>query len=166
MKSTNAIRRKVDVLQKQAEEIEELGIKLLIGTDFVTSNPLNYLSKPNFGIPLRTIQHEVIIKYQQWYSTVLMMVREYIPEWRDVFEAYYSPSSSSHMQGYNGVMDYLRLNKYTIYKTIEDILNDFTSDLERQLSILLSILSVVEVKEMSLRELISADVSSTRKTEH
>ena len=87
------------------------------------------------------------------------MVREYVPEWTDMFEAYYS--SSSRTQGYNGVIDYLRLNKYTIYNTIEDILNDFTSDLEGQLSILLSILSVVEVKEMSLRELSSADVART-----
>ena len=29
MKSTNALKRKVDELQKQAEEIEELGVRLL-----------------------------------------------------------------------------------------------------------------------------------------
>ncbi len=68
MNSTNALKRKVDELQKQAEEIEELGIKLLEGATFEGSllGGWGLFISLDYNNPLKKLQSEVILKYQQW----------------------------------------------------------------------------------------------------
>ena len=55
----------------------------------------------------------------------------------------------------------MKLWGYTAFNNREMAITEFVNGLEAQLSILLSIPSVVEVKEMSLRELVTADVART-----
>ncbi len=72
MNNKDTLKRKIEGLKKQAEEIEELGVKLLeevpcreVPSLGVLFHSLDYRS------PLRKLQRELIIKYQQWYSTCL-----------------------------------------------------------------------------------------------
>ena len=161
MNSKDALIRKVDELHKQAKEIEEQGIQLLELTasieDFSEGDSV-FFHQMGYQGPGREIQRELILKYQQWYSTCLRLVDEYTPEWREDFKLRYSyPNSTKSL----GIMEFLNLGVFSIYRHKHLAINEFVRDLEAQLSILLSIPSVVEVKEMSLRELITADVART-----
>jgi hypothetical protein len=103
------------------------------------------------------VQREAILKYRQWYSTGLQLLDQYITEWVDEYKNCYDNDT----RGYNGLMGYLRLGSFSNYEIREQVISDFVSQLDTQLSILLSIPPVVEVKEMGLRELITADVART-----
>jgi hypothetical protein len=154
--SKDALKRKVDDLHEQAEEIEELGVKLLEEAPFFEGNTFRRLEVLDYHSPSKKVQREAILKYQQWYVTALKLVENYIPEWQDSFKSGYTKGGID-----NGVMDYLKLGKYTNYESIGQIVADLVNELENQLSILLSIPPVVEVKEIGLRKLITADVART-----
>jgi hypothetical protein len=157
MNNKDALKRKVDELKQQAEEIEEIGIKLLEEVPF-NSHEFGFFSAPDYHTPLKNLQREAILKYQQWYSTCLRLVDENTPEWREEFKLrYHYPSSSNSI----GVAEYLNLDIGIPFLIREQGINEFVHDLEAQLSILLSIPSIIEVKEMSLQELITADVART-----
>ena len=157
MNKKDALKRKVDELQKQAEEIEELGIKLLEEAHMNEGTAGTSLSSIDYLSPLRKLQRDAILKYQQWFYTTFWLVQEYAPEWVQIFESNYS--SSNH--GSNGVIDYLKLSSYSHYTTRNDVITSLVKQLTTQMSILLSLPSVVEIKEMSLRVLITADVART-----
>lgn len=79
--SKDALKRKVNELQKQAEEIEELGVELLEKAQFeVSSTRGGYFIELDYKSPLKKLQREVIIKYQQWYTMSLHLVDEFTPE--------------------------------------------------------------------------------------
>jgi hypothetical protein len=159
MNSSNALKRKVDDLHKQAEKIEELGVKLLEEAPFIEREERGGLFPTlDYHAPLKKIQREAIQKYQQWYSTSLQLVDEYTPEWRNEFKLHYDRSNSSFS---TGVMEYLKLGVYSSFSYREGGISDFVNELETQLAILMSIPSVLEVKEMSLREFITADIART-----
>jgi hypothetical protein len=107
---------------------------------------------------LRKIQRDLILKYQQWYSTCLRLVDEYTPEWRDAFKLLYSYPDSSYLLG---VMQFLNLGVTSGFRFKHLAINEFVSDLEAQISILLSIPSIVEIEEIGRRKLITADVART-----
>jgi HEPN domain len=158
MNSNNALKRKVDDLHKQAGEIEELGIKLLEEAPFEENPNGGHFYTLDYRSPLKKIQREAIQKYQQWYSTSLQLVDEYTSVWLNDFTLhYFYPSTSLSI----GVMEYLKMGVYTGSITRGLSITEFVNGLEAQLSILLSIPHVVEVKEMSLRKLITADVART-----
>ena len=109
MNSKDALITKVDELQKQAEEIEELGVKLLEEAPFNQGDADRrggYFSLVDYNSPLRKRQREAILKYQQWYSTSLHLIDEYAPQWLDDFKEHYSyPDNSLSV----GVIQYLNL---------------------------------------------------------
>ena len=154
----DALQRKVDELQKQAEEIEELGIKLLEEAPFEKNDAgEGYFDTLDYRSQLRKVQHEVILKYQQWYSTSLRLVDEYIPEMTETFKKHYYDEDFEEQFF---VMNYLKLDLPDI-DSRNYAITSFLNDFETQLSILLSIPPVVEVKEFGLRQLITADVART-----
>lgn len=157
MNSKDALKRKVDELQKQAEEIEELGVKLLEEAPFEATENWSSFGILDYNNPLRPIQRDVILKYQQWFSTSIQLVNEYVPEMAEVFNSCYKGKDRDH----NRVLDYLRLGTSDYIITREKVIAWFLRYFETQLSILLSIPSVVEVKEMGLRKLITADIART-----
>ncbi len=110
MNSKDALKRTVDDLQKQAEEIEELGVKLLEEAPFMDAYPDGGFFKTlDYRSPLKKLQRETILKYQQWYSVALNLVDEYAPEWLEEFKLRYS---SNKLQTSFYVMDCLRLDVY------------------------------------------------------
>ncbi|SRR5258708_9799605 len=157
MISKDALKKKVDELEKQAEEIEELGIKLLEEANLYELSSGISMKAFDYRNPLRKLQRDAIIKYQQWYSTAFQLVKEYAPEWAERFEYVYSTNSYRSIH----VMDYLKLEGYSTYLTRDGLISDFVSDLETQMAILLSIPHIVEIQEMSLRKLISVDIART-----
>lgn len=159
MKSTDVLKRKVDDLQKQAEEIEELGIKILEEADYSPNTEHGgFFFALDYRSPLKKIQHEAILKYQQWYSTSLQLVDEYTPEWLNDFKLHYTRPNASYIIG---VMEYLNLGVSTRFSGKEGAITEFVDELGAQVAILLSIPHVVEAKETGLRKLITADVART-----
>jgi hypothetical protein len=158
MISKDVLKKKVDELEKQAEEIEAVGIKLLEEATFNEHSNGISINALDYRDPLRKPQRDAIIKYQQWYSTSSQLVEEYAPEWAESFKGLYSTNSYSTIH----VMDYLKLKGYSSnFLTKDGLISDFISELETQTAILLSIPHIVEIQEMSLRKLISVDVART-----
>ncbi len=156
MVSVSFLKKKVEELRKEAEEIQKAGIKVL---DAATLDG-KILLRPDYSSPKGKLQREAAQRYQRWYTTSFRLVEEFIPEWLDTFIKYYKVSITSQ-GGANAVMDYLLLDTYSHFTTREDILADFENDFDRQISILLCIPDAVEIKELNLRKLISADVAQT-----
>src|SRR6266704_3916390 len=156
MVSVSFLKKKVEELRKEAEEIQKAGIKVL-GAAALDEKTL---LRPDFRTTKGKLQRETVQVYQRWYTTSCRLVKEFVPEWLDAFEDCYAASSNKR-GGTNAVMDYLLLDAYTHFTTIEDIIADFVNDLDRQISILLCIPDAVEIKELNLRKLISADVART-----
>jgi hypothetical protein len=158
MSSIDVLKRKIVDLQKQAEKIEKLGIKLLEEAPFEKGTVGSRFNTLDYRSPLKKIQREAILKYKQWYSASLQLVDEYSPEWLNEFKLRYTyPDNTLSL----GVMEYLNLGAYTHFSDKEKAIDEFVDGLGTQLSILLSIPPVVEVKEMGLRKLITADIART-----
>ena len=159
MKSTDALKRKVDELHQQAEEIEELGIKLLEEAPFREREERGGLFiRLDYNVPLKKIQNKAIQNYQQWYSISLQLIDEYTPEWLNEFKLHYERPNSSFL---TGAMQYLKLGVFSSFSYREGGISEFVDELEAQMAILLSIPHIIEVKEMSLRKIITADVART-----
>jgi hypothetical protein len=156
MVSVSFLKKKVEELRKEAEEIQKAGIEVL---DAATLDE-KILLRPYYSSPNGKMQREAAQRYQRWYTTSFRLVEEFIPEWLDTFIKYYKVSITGQ-GGANAVMDYLLLDTYSHFTTIEDIISDFVNDFDRQISILLCIPDAVEIKELNLRKLISADVART-----
>jgi len=153
MVSGNLLKKKVYELNSEAEEIQRLGIEVLEAAEYDDE----YFRRPNYKTPEGYLQRETVQRYQRWYATSHRLVEEYIPEWLDAFKAHFK----SNMYGDCEVLDYLTLNTLTGYKYKDGAVSDFINGFDRQISILLSIPGTVEIKELNLRKLISADVART-----
>jgi len=153
MISVNLLKKKVYELNSEAEVIQGLGIEVLEAAEYDD----DYLRRPDYRTPEGDLQRETVQRYQRWYATSYRLVEEYIPEWVDAFKARFT----SNTTGVNGVLDYLTLNTFTGYKHKEGAVSDYINDFDRQISILLSIPDAVEIKELNLRKLITADVART-----
>ncbi len=160
MSEIATLRKKIDELEKLADEIQELGVEILENVNLdVTHSSYGYLKKFDYRSLYRKKQSIAVTKYQQWYSTVLSLVRQYADEWIGCFEAKYSTGANNSHYHTNGIMDYLELGKMTFFTTKEKVINDFLADFDIQRSILLSILPIIEVKEQNLRKIITTDIA-------
>ncbi len=155
MVNVSFLKKKVEELRKEAEEIQKAGIEVL---DAAILDE-RYMRRPNYNSPMGKTQRETAQRYQRWYTTSSRLVKEFVSEWFDMFEDYYMVSGTR--RGGNAVMNYLQLNTYSSFSDIESIIAEFVDYLDRQISILLCIPDAVEIKELNLRKLISADVART-----
>ncbi len=160
MSNTDALKRKIRELENLADELRKLGITILeeaLPEEKETPNS-GWLDDFDYRHPMKEIQRKAIRKYQGWYSTSLHLVTEYAPEWLNQFKSHYYESGSKLP---SGVSTYFSLRGYFNYRTRAYVIGEFIKELDEQVSILLSIPSIVEIKEMKLRKLISADFVKT-----
>src|SRR5260370_2893888 len=161
MVSISLLKKKVEEHRKEAEEIQKAGIEVLDAALYApASEGGTILIRPDYKSPEGNRQREAAQRYQLWYATSRLLVKEYIPDWLDKFEEYYI-ASNVMKGGANEVMDYLQLDTTSQFMTKEEIIADFVYSLDSQISILLCIPDAVEIKELDLRKLISADVART-----
>ena len=87
--NSNKLDKRIEILEKESEEIEKLAIEL------IKSAPTKYypkLDQYGFGsLPenLVKIQQEVIIKYNSWYNSVYTLIEKYLPHQLDEFKKRY-----------------------------------------------------------------------------
>ena len=155
MPGTGFLKKKVEDLYREVVEIQETGIEFLEAVEF--DEDRNYFYRPDYRSSTGIMQRNLVKRYQRWYSTTFSLVEEFIPEWQDTFvEHYKSPT-----YGVNGVLDYLTFDFYMGTTPKETKIADFIKNLDIQIAILQSIPDTVEVKELNLRKVISADVAAT-----
>lgn len=152
------IKTKINELEELAEKIENSGIEIIQGI------PLLYKSPPPRSLTARgryiwdiapeevkKIQKKTVRLYQRWYSTSLHFIKEYFDERRqDEFRNLYST-----------IIEYLQPKGSAYSSDKNKIIDKFLNNFDIQRGILLSIPDVIEVKEMNLRKLISADFVET-----
>jgi hypothetical protein len=182
----DVLKRKVSELETLATEIEQLGAQFFQGCAVVEEEhsilenvrdpqDLNLESMRDEDIAwkeyywdtlkpeLKISQRKVIRAYKRWYSLSYELVKDYLPEMISEFNSYYKAEvshgkkSSSHL----GVVDYLKLRYSPSPNSIEAMTESFIDTFEEQLGILLIVPDIAEVRELSLRKLITADVANT-----
>ncbi len=162
MTDIDLIKREINELEKMAHEIENLGSQLLDEAELIqVPDPdgigmgLIYFEWEKTIHPdLKSVQREALRLYQKFYSAGLHFIREFLPEKQQEFESCYE---GDRLGGDDGIMDYLLLRKVQSTNENLEIMYRFIDKLEIQRSILLSIPGMARIKEMNLREIISAD---------
>ena len=160
MKDIEVIRRKINELETIADEIEKNEIELLQTAALIhkpdPSGAIFFVPKFEWGKLSdgnQQKQRDILRKYQRWYSVAHQLVKEYIPERIDEFSQFYS---SNKMETY-GVIDYIKFEKPQWSGDRSSIIDRFWRLFEMQRSILLSVPDIIEVKQTTLRKIISAE---------
>ncbi len=97
------------------------------------------------------LQRRALRGYQSWYTVAHQLIKEILPEKEDEFVHSYNKTNPE------GVLRFIQLECSTQGGNRQKIINEFNKLFELQRSILLSIPSVAEIKELSLRKLIASD---------
>jgi HEPN domain len=155
MNDSMLLRKKVNDLEKLAGDIENSAITLLRNAPVEPDiRNIRYEQLP-YHSPYMQLKRETLRKYEQWYLTASSLIDKYLVGQLSDFQYWYSPSSST------GVRDFIGLRVFSQHENIEEVLADFVNVFERQITTILALPSVVDVQEMQLRKIISADLART-----
>lgn len=152
MISKDALERTIVELEKAADAIEVNTKQLLENTiiQLNRSEPFDYW---NWDCANRdkSVQRFALREYQRWYTVSRQLIKEFIPEKSDEFIKCYDGDDPE------GVLKFIQLTCYACEGNKQKIIENFNTRFELQRSILLSIPSVAEIKELSLRKIIASD---------
>jgi len=150
----DTIKSKVNELEELAAQIENYGSEIiksipLIKFDIYTYEGAEPMEGCRWGVPskeIKQMQSSTVRLYQRWYSTSLHLIEEYLNEDR----------REEFKEIYKKIITFLQPDG-SMYSQKEEDINTFINKLDIQRGILIGIPDVIEVKEMNLRKLISAD---------
>ncbi|MFX1568133.1 MAG: HNH endonuclease [Promethearchaeota archaeon] len=88
--NSNDLKERVDLLEKKADEIQNLAIELIESASLIPDaySPNEY-SFDLLSEDLRNLQQDIITKYNTWYNSVFPLVRRYLPHQIDEFNKSY-----------------------------------------------------------------------------
>ncbi len=145
---------KVKELERIAEDIEKLGVKMLEENTFdyhpPTSGVMVVRPRYSWKIPdsnVKQTQREAIRKYQAWFAASSVLIRDYLPQQEDEF-----------VSSYNAILSYLQFDIKTWEPKNEVYVNQFVDLFVIQRGIVMAVPGVVEMSELELRGLISGDL--------
>ncbi|MBA3045052.1 MAG: hypothetical protein FP824_02420 [Euryarchaeota archaeon] len=155
MTSAEIIKKYIDKIENDAGNIEKLAIEMLM------KNTFQYHPSPPdvavIGIPrytwklptpeIKQIQREAIRKYQAWFATSAILVKEYLPQREDEFAQIYVKINS-----------YLHFDMKTWKPENEAYVDTFIDEFNLQRSMVMAIPGVIEIKEFDVRKLISGEL--------
>lgn len=165
MSNLDILNRKIKNLEERAVTIEYQLIQLFEGITIEVEGRGSYdeYTEEIWWRPLTSEQREArrkaLREYEGWYSAAYQLIKDYLSERTADFSQYYEYQASKSSK--QGVIDYLQFNGVPGTSSKSEILDSLLNAFERQRNILLSVLDVVEIKELNLRKLISADVVKT-----
>ena len=148
----------IEALRDKIRELELMAIGIGISTEFVLKNVsiFSYLQEEYeptqycwSEVPenFKATRRDALRNFQIWYSSAYQLVKEYVPEQENDFK-----------RNYNEVLDFIQLNNSILDTTNNQLIIDkFENVFEIQSGILLSIPFVAEIKEFSLRKILTAD---------
>jgi hypothetical protein len=153
MVSREILEGTISELEEAADSIENKTKVLIEKTPIIhTGIRLPVESWSWGGAEDESLQRDALREYQSWFSLGLQLVSEFLPEKAGEFAFYYN-----NLQYPEGVLKFIQLRCFTCRGNKEEIKKEFNNSFELQRSILLSIPSVAEIKELSLRKLIASD---------
>jgi len=162
MADIEIIKQQIEDLESLACEVEELGTKLLNDAPMMRGVPIDDPYDPGHSLfkwgtlppEAKSIQRESIRKYQRYVIAGSHFIKEFIPEKEAEFSAHYTQQAADYNYG---IMDFLLLRTEQLSSERSILVDRFRERLEIQRSILCSIPDLVKIKELQLREIISAD---------
>ncbi|MHA2008201.1 MAG: HNH endonuclease [Promethearchaeota archaeon] len=85
---TTDFEKEIEILEKQADEIQNLAV------DLIKSAPLKHDSGIEYSFSLlteelRQLQKKVITKYNTWYNSVYLLIKKFLPHQLDEFKKRY-----------------------------------------------------------------------------
>jgi hypothetical protein len=152
MISKELLQKKTDELEILASTVETCARQILQETP-IHDNDSSYTRSQWGRIPdgLKALQRITLNQYQSWYTQAYLLIKEYLPEKEEEFKEYY------HNYDCSGVLDHIQLNCYPNSRNRQQIIDRFDGGLNLQRSILFSVPSAMETKELSMRKVITAD---------
>lgn len=163
MATTDVLRRKIDRLEASAVEIESEARKMFNGANLGSRDqdpdepnfgPTYFWVKPKDDAWLE-LQRSVTRKYLKWYSAASYLLKEYLPDSEKDFISLYKHSGDYNNSGFFFAL-WLNIGEYD--GNVDVVVDRYMNLFEMQRSLLLSIPDRVEVKELDLRRIISADL--------
>lgn len=184
--TVEVLKRKVSELATLATEIERMGSEFFQGCvvveeehsiDEYVRNPqeLDLESMRDEDIvwkeyywdslkpELKIAQRKAMRAYMRWYSLSYELVKNYLPEMVSEFNSYYKAEESQGKKSgsHLGIVDYLKLRYRPFPNNISTMTESFIDTFEAQLDVLLIVPDIAEIRESSLRKLITADIANT-----
>lgn len=154
MADIEILKRNVDNLEKLATEIEKNMDELFAGAKLYSPVLQGYFHIEPFLSPLKELHRDTIRNYQKWYSMASTLIQDILPEKMKEFTSLYDK------QGYHGgegVFNLVRFDRtFTDTSTLNMVKIEFNEKFEIQRSILLSLPDVFLIKDIRLRQIISA----------
>jgi hypothetical protein len=148
------LQQKIDSLEELANKIEK-NMEILTNSAKLNINDSTHNKIRQFPSPLKELNRDTIRDYQKWYSMSLILINDIIPEKETEFKLHYSQKG---YYGGEGVFELIQFDRYyTRYFTLEEGLSEFRKKFEIQRSIVISLPDIFLIKEINLREIISAD---------
>ncbi len=165
MSNIDILKRKIKELEERAGAIEYQVIELFENTsiEVQTRGTYDEYYEERWWNSLTSEQREarrkILREYEGWYSAAYQLIKDDLPERTSDFSLYYEYQKNKSSK--EGIIDYLQFKGDPGTNSKSDILERLLNAFERQRNILLSVQDVVEIKELNLRKLISADVVKT-----
>lgn len=159
----------IELIEKKIQELEDIACEIEnLGSQLLSEAELEYVQDADeihMGLgyfewekalraDLKSTQRKALRDYQTFYSAGLHFVTEFLPEKENEFVSCYKIEGRGEDLG---ILDYLLLRRIQFTSEKIEIIHRFIDRFEIQRSILLSIPFIVKVKEMNLREIMSAD---------
>jgi hypothetical protein len=150
----NILIQQIDSLEKLADKIEK-NMEILTKSAKLKVTDFSPYKIEEFQSPYKELNRETIRDYQKWYSMSLVLIVDIFPEKEAEFKVHYSKHG---YYGGEGVFELVQFDRYydTAYETLNDKFIEFRKKFEIQRSIVGSIPDIFLIKEINLREIISA----------
>lgn len=140
---------------KKIENLEEVAIKIEEGLmEVIKNTSISYYDAMEFGyydwdIPsknIKKIQRDSIKLYQQWYSSAIYLINEHEAKERLI----------QFNENYEEIINYLQLRTINS-ENKREFFDNFIDSFDIQRGMLMGIVGIIEIEELNLRKLISAD---------
>src|SRR5260370_20430799 len=161
MGNTKIVAAKVKELESTGNDIIEKAISLIKALHLYSEYDEEYGQGEDFEWERlegeNKAQRNAILKgYEQWYTSVLQLIKMYLPEKTKEFAKAYEGDAKTE-----GVVNFLLLEGKVFSDDKERYIGYLRDSFEPQLRLLSCVPGVVEIQELSLRRAISADYAKS-----
>ncbi len=139
--NSNNFKRRLEILEKEADDIENLALKLIKSATPKYDPYLLLFGFDSLPEDLSKLQKQVLTKYNTWYNSVYPLIKRHLPHQIDEFKKRYQTEKK-------GVFSYdiiriLELNVNYRRRDITSVINKFRKCFTYQKSQLLSLKNIV-----------------------
>ncbi len=139
--NSNKLDERIEILEKESEEIEILAVGLIKSARLNYSQNLTDYELESLPVALINLRRQVITKYNTWYNSVYLLIERYLPHQLEEFKNRYK-SEKKGTPNY-GITKILELNEDFYAREGTNIVEEFRKCFTYQKSQLLSLKNII-----------------------